>query len=185
MVSIAILSADQRLSFQIHQWMKEVADSVAWDVHADPAAYVAKIESELGSELLAASKDGGDVVLDAEDIGSGKSKQLTDAYIRLVIVDLELLHSQKIEPVAWTRNLKKTMIDRERSSTLNPTQFLFLAFEGGGFKMDQLIDPVIDDVILKPLDRSVFLQKIEIMTADDPSKVKPSYLFRQKNESHD
>lgn len=180
MVSVAILSADERLSSQIQQWMREIEDQIAWTVHTSASAYVQRIETESASAVVAASKAGAGAVLDAEDIGARKSHELVDAFIRLVIVDLELLTSNGIEPIAWTRSLKKLMIERERTNAVSPTQFLFLAFEGGGFKIEQLLDPVIDDVMVKPLDRSVFLQKIEIMTTDDLTKLKPSYLFRQK-----
>lgn len=179
MVSVAILSADQRLAFQIHQWMKEVADTVTWHVHADPAAFATKMETEVAEELIASSK--GEALPDAEEMGSGKTKELADAYIRMVVVDLELLNSRGLEPVEWTTKLKITMAERSRSNPAFPTQFLFMAFEGGGFKIERLLQPVIDDVIIKPLDRSVFLQKIELATSDDPS-IKPTYLFRQKTQ---
>ncbi len=179
MVTVAILTADQRLGFQIHQWMKEMSDSARWDVHTDAAAFVLKIETEIAAENIAGTAGDPDAVTDAEDIGTAKSEQLSDAFIRLVIVDLELLSAKSIDPVDWTRKLKKLMSDRQRSDPAFPVKFLFLAFEGGGFKADHLRDPVIDDLILKPLDRSVFLQKIELMISDEVN-MKPTFLFRQK-----
>ena len=179
MVTVAILTADQRLGFQIHQWMKEMSDSVRWQLHLDPAEFASKIETEIAADLIASSKSDANVVIDAEDIGSGKSKELTDAFVRLVLVDLELLVSRSIEPIEWTRKLKQLMLDRQRSDPLHPTKFMFMAFEGGNFKVDSLRNAVVDDLVLKPLDRSVFLQKVEILTSDDLN-LKPSYLFRQK-----
>ncbi len=179
MVTVAVLSADQRLSFQIHTWLKDLADNVRWETHTDLAEFAIKIETEVAAELIELSKNAGDIVLDAEDIGSGKSKVITDVFYRLLIIDLDLFQTSAKDSIEWASKLKKTMAEKERSDPLQPVKVLFLAFEGGSFKVDAFRDPMVDDLILKPLDRSVFLQKVEIMTSDDPG-VKPTFLFRQK-----
>jgi hypothetical protein len=71
MVAVAVLSADQRLSFQIHTWLKDLGDILRWEVHSDIAEFAQKIETENASELVAQSRSGDDTILDAEDIGSG------------------------------------------------------------------------------------------------------------------
>lgn len=178
MVTVAVLSADQRLSFQIHTWLKELADTIRWETHPDLAAFAKKIETEIAAELIEQSKSSDDAILDAEDIGAGKSKEIKDAFYRLLVVDLDLLHANNVSPIEWTRKLKKLMGEKERSDPMFPVRVLFLAFEGGGFKADSLRDIEIDDLALKPLDRSVFLQKIEFLTSDKPN-IKPTFLFRQ------
>lgn len=180
MVTLAVLSADQRLSFQIHTWLKDLADSVRWETHTDLAEFAKKIETEVAADIVAQTKSAtDDSKLNTEDIGAGKSASATDAYYRLLIVDLDLLQTSGLKPIEWTKMIKALMEERQRSDIMFPVRVLFLAFEGGGFKVDEFRDPAIDDLTVKPLDRSVFLQKIEIMVADNPN-VKPTFLYSQK-----
>ena len=181
MVTVAVLSADQRLSFQIHTWLKDLADNVRWETHSDVAEFANKIETEVAADLIESSKAADDLVLDAEDIGSGKSKAINDAFYRLLIVDLDLFATSAKDAIEWTHKVKKIMSDKLRSDPLQPVKVLFLAFDGGTFKVDDFRDQIVDDLILKPLDRSVFLQKVEILTSDDPG-LRPTFLFRQKTD---
>ena len=180
MVTVAVLSNDQRLNFQIHTWMKDLGELVRLETHQDFAAFVKKIETEDVAELMAAAeKKKDEAILDAEDIGAGKSK-LFEPYYRLLIVDLDLLQNAEVKPVEWAKSFKQLLIDKGRSDLLYPTAIMFMAFDGGDFRIEDFRDPVVDDLIFKPLDRSVFLQKVEILTADSPAKLKPTFLFRQK-----
>jgi hypothetical protein len=179
MVSVAVLTADQRLGFQIHTWFKDLSETIRWEIHPDLAAFAQKIETEDAAEVVAQSKVADDSVVDAEDIGSGKSSAITDAYYRLLVVDLDLLNKPGQQAAEWARELKQLMLSKSRSDRANPVRMLFLAFEGGTFKVDNYRDSAIDDVVIKPLDRSVFLQKVEILTADDPA-VSPTFLYRQQ-----
>ena len=181
MVTVAVLTADQRLGFQIHTWLKDLADTIRLETHSDLAAFAQKIETENATEVVAGSKSGDEAPLDAEDIGSGKSQAITDAFYRLLVVDLDLLNLSGKEAAEWAGNLKQLMLRRDRSDPNFPTRVLFLAFEGGGFKIDNFRFDEIDDLIIKPLDQAVFLQKIELMTSDDPT-IKPTYLFRQQTK---
>jgi hypothetical protein len=179
MVTVAVLTADQRLGFQIHTWLKALSETIRWETHSDIAAFALKIETENAADIVAGANVGDDTILDAEDIGSGKSSAVTDAFYRLLIVDLDLLNLPGPQAAEWARDLKKRMLAKDRSDPVHPVRVLFLAFEGGSFKVDQFRDLAIDDLILKPLDQSVFLQKVEILAADDPS-VSPTFLFRQE-----
>ncbi len=179
MVTVAVLTADQRLSFQIHTWLKALSETIRWEVHSDIAAFAQKIETENAADLVEKSKVTDDTPLDAEDIGSGKSSSITDAFYRLLIVDLDLLNLPGPQAAAWARDLKKLMLSKNRSDVTYPVRVLFLAFEGGKFHVDDYRDAAIDDLVIKPLDQSVFLQKIEILTADD-SAIRPTFLFRQE-----
>jgi hypothetical protein len=157
MVSVAVLTADQRLGFQIHTWFKDLSETIRWEIHPDLAAFAQKIETEDAAEVVAQSKVADDSVVDAEDIGSGKSSAITDAYYRLLVVDLDLLNKPGQQAAEWARELKQLMLSKSRSDRANPVRMLFLAFEGGTFKVDNYRDSAIDDVVIKPLDRSVFL----------------------------
>lgn len=180
MVTAAILTADQRLAFQIQSWMKDLNDTVKLETHLEFDAFVKKIETEVVADLVAAAeKKKDDSILDAEDIGAGKSNVFDPCY-RLLIVDLDLLQARNLNPIEWARAFKKLMLEQGRSDSLFPTSILFMAFDGGDFRVEDFRDPVIDDLIFKPLDRSVFLQKVELLIVDNVARLKPRFLFRQK-----
>ena len=182
MVTAAVLTADQRLAYQIQTWMKDLGDTVKLETHLEFDAFVKKIETENVADLMAAAEKKKDnAIIDAEDIGSGKSK-VFEPYYRLLIVDLDLLQARDLDPVEWSKTFKKLLADQGRSDSLFPTSILFMAFDGGDFRVDDLRSPVIDDLIFKPLDRSVFLQKVELLVADNVARLKPTFLFRQKVE---
>lgn len=178
MVTAAVLTADQRLTFQIHSWMKELGDTVQLEVFSDLKAFTTKIETEVIDDSKLKSNDD-DAPLDAEDIGSGKSgKPEQSRYYGLLIVDVDMLLSNNERPLTWSTVIKDLLKDRGRSDPMMPTKILLMSFESGSIKPESFRHEAIDDLILKPLDRSLFLQKVELLAAEKPG-VKPSFLFRQ------
>ncbi|MEK7357719.1 MAG: hypothetical protein AAB250_14805 [Bdellovibrionota bacterium] len=178
MVAAAVLTADQRLQFQIHSWMKELGDAVQLENFSDLKAFATKIETEVIDESAQKSKDD-DAPLDAEDIGSGKSSTPAQSrYYGLLIVDVDMLLAASERPLTWSTTIKTLLVDRGRSDPLVPTKILLMSFESGSIKPESFRHEAIDDLILKPLDRSLFLQKVEILAAEKPG-IKPSFLFRQ------
>ncbi|MES2854430.1 MAG: hypothetical protein V4692_01145, partial [Bdellovibrionota bacterium] len=121
-------------------------------------------------------------VLDAEDIGSGKSSsKKKDSFYRLLIVDLDLVLASNQTPLSWAKFIKELLKEKNCSDPLFPVKIIFMAFEGGTVRPEGLRHESVDDLIVKPLDKSVFLQKIELLTADKPN-ISPTFLFRQKAE---
>jgi hypothetical protein len=114
----------------------------------------------------------------------------------LYIIDLDLfLKTAKngITPLQWAVSIKQKIEgdtptatgassgaskDGEAVEAL-PIRILFLSFESGPFKAENLRHDVIDDLVVKPLDRAMFLQKLELLIAEKPG-TKPTFLFRQK-----
>lgn len=178
MVTAAVLTADQRLGFQIHSWMKELSDQVQLENFSDLKTFSTKIETEIIDGDKLKSKDD-DAPLDAEDIGSGKtSKPEQSRYYGILIVDVDLLLQSNERPLTWSTMIKDLLKDRGRSDPDQPTKILLMSFESGSIKPESFRHEAIDDLVLKPLDRSLFLQKVEILAAEKPG-VKPSFLFRQ------
>ncbi|RME17622.1 MAG: hypothetical protein D6797_02155 [Bdellovibrio sp.] len=59
-----------------------------------------------------------------------------------------------------------------------PTQFIITKYENDGVKKGALIHPYVADLILLPLDRLIFLQKLEIIL-ELPKMISPSFLYVQ------
>ncbi|MCB0363083.1 MAG: hypothetical protein KDD35_10190, partial [Bdellovibrionales bacterium] len=62
-----------------------------------------------------------------------------------------------------------------------PTRFVAVKYEDDGLETTKLLHPHLNDLIFLPLDRLVFLQKMEILLGL-PGKIKPSYLFMQEHK---
>ena len=61
------------------------------------------------------------------------------------------------------------------------TSFVILKFDDDGIGKLDLLDSTFDDLIYLPLDRSIFLQKMQILMAL-PKKASPSFLFHIEKE---
>ncbi len=158
--------------------MKELSDAVQLENFSDLKVFTTKIETEvIDDEKLKSKED--DAPLDAEDIGSGKSsKPEQSRFYGLLIVDVDLLLAANERPLTWSTVIKDLLRDRGRSDPALPTKVLLMSFESGSIRPESFRHEAIDDLILKPLDRSLFLQKVELLAAEKPG-VKPTFLFRQ------
>src|SRR5262249_8081706 len=58
-------------------------------------------------------------------------------------------------------------------------RLVMLKYEDDGIGKLDVIHPLLDDLIYLPLDRLIFLQKLEILL-HLPKRVKPTYLFNQE-----
>jgi hypothetical protein len=98
--------------------------------------------------------------------------------LRVVIVDIEIVKSR---PLQWMTDMQKSLVTNGHATADIPPRFLVMMFEGGAYTAQNLTHPVVTDLVVKPLDRSLFLQKLEILLAETP-KIKPAFLFRQKTD---
>ena len=153
---------------QAHGWMKQLADSVSFKTYASIDDFKAKTEEQgtIASAFAAseAAEKGG-----TEEIDNSKG-------IRLLIVDVDMVPNRPLQTIA---ELKKYITERNIDAPGAPLKVLVMAYEAGIHKPEALMHEVVDDLILKPVDKSLFQQKIEILTADTPN-VSPTFLFSQK-----
>ncbi len=60
-----------------------------------------------------------------------------------------------------------------------PPRLLMLKYEDDGVNKLDILHPLLDDLIYLPIDRLVFLQKMQIFMSL-PKKVTPQFLFNQE-----
>ncbi len=99
-------------------------------------------------------------------------------------IDMILLrmNSAKEKPREWIAKAKaeirkRSMITEDRGDV----RVVLIKFEDDGVSKLELLDPIIDDLIFLPLDRSLFLQKVDIILAL-PKSASPRFLFNQAIE---
>ena len=111
--------------------------------------------------------------------------------LHLVIVDQELLGKEN--PVEFIFKLKTRLLASEYHKAEIITRFFLLSFDANAGAIDTLASVHIDDVILKPLDNQLFLQKLSMALSEKRSsagefiykqdaltKTELSYAFSQK-----
>ena len=96
--------------------------------------------------------------------------------IRLLIIDIDLIPQK---PLQWISDLQKMTKDLAPLLVDTPPLVLMMAYDGGTYRLDSFQNDAIDDLLLKPIDKALFLQKLEFLTAET-GKLSPSFLFRAK-----
>jgi len=99
--------------------------------------------------------------------------------IDLVLVRMDSL---KEKPKDWAHKVKSEVRQRNLvTPERGDVRIVLLKFEEDGISKLDLLDPQIDDLIYLPLDRSLFLQKIDIILSL-PTMATPRFLFNQAIE---
>ena len=161
MFTVALLSSDSRLTIEIQSWIRQMADKV-------------RLECFRSVDELRDALDGKTPPPLGKD---GKPDENYKRDLRTVLVDIDMISSR---PIAWLQEVRK-MVDERKPPDAVKAKMLVMAYEAGLHRADQLQSDPVDDLILKPLDRTLLLQKIEFMVADE-TRVNPSFLFRQKTQ---
>lgn len=165
MVTAALISSDQRLVQQIQSWARDLASNVRLEAFTELDSFVARFK-----DLKALPSD------PAEAAKMISTLQL-EPY-RVVIVDLEYLAHLELRPAEWAAEIKSRLYDVGLSDREHPIKVFAMSFGTGLLAPERLRFPVLDDLILKPLDKTVFQQKLEILCSDKPDSTH-TFLFRQ------
>jgi hypothetical protein len=86
------------------------------------------------------------------------------------------------KPSPWIDKIKLNLKRYRKWPETNQLRMLMLKYEEDGINKVDLLHPSLDDIIFIPLDRLVFLQKMQIFLGL-PKIVKPSFLFNQEVKS--
>lgn len=164
-----LFSTDPRLITQIRTWAKQMEKTIRLDVFSS---------FDVFKEYRAGDIEGQRSEYFEKDIIDGPEGML----IRLLIVDVEMVHD---DPLAGIEALQESVKELGLVSSLARPRVLLMAHEAGQapghLRPENFQNDAIDDLVCKPLDRQLFLQKLELMASDDP-KVKPTFLFTAKTD---
>ncbi len=177
MKQVVLLSKDTKILREMGRWLKELSDDTMVEAIGDISEFQRRfcgliVDQSAGeAELRAVS--GSDVVSNLSTITNQKS-----FIVNLLVVDLESLAE---DPIRWIVETKAHLMRNGYSTIKEPTNVLFIGFSDAANDVDKYRHEAIDDLILKPVDKDLFLQKSEIYLADDGA-VRASFLFQQKTE---
>ena len=190
MKRIALLSKDGKVTAQAELWLRDLPEEVGLEkfdsydafVSVYPKAPSAPADAPASPASAVDSEEPIAPLAAVEDAPDGANAHRDP--VHLLIADLEILGA---DPLARLREARQILLDSVGIDSKSPLAVLAMAYESAGAASGPAVrDPVrafrnecVDDLILKPLDRSLFLQKVEILTAGNPA-APPSFLFRQK-----
>ncbi|USN48450.1 MAG: hypothetical protein H6626_05005 [Pseudobdellovibrionaceae bacterium] len=132
-----------------------------------PSRSTDDISSEDATEPVDAKVD------EVEDEDDGALKKLSN-------IDLIIFRNDGIRDTpAWAMELEKNLKTYNLWPEEGFTKLVATKYEDDGTVKGKLVSPLINDLICLPIDRLIFLQKMEIVLAL-PKQISPSFLFTQK-----
>jgi hypothetical protein len=97
--------------------------------------------------------------------------------ISILLFQIDTIGEEKVP--AWAQKMLKRTKEKGYWPEETRTRLILLKYEDDGISKLDVMCPEVDDLIYVPLDRLVFLQKLEVMMAL-PKKTKGSFLFNQE-----
>ncbi len=186
MKKIVLLSGDAKSVREIQTWLQELPEETLVETIGDPdefrEKYCTEGEPEEGASApssegpgAAGLAAGSGKVIDLDALGEKSQRHFA---ISLLILDLESLSRAPLEWIAETRELLTRF---EFSKEESPTRVILIGYGESDFDADKFRHESVDDLLLKPLDKSLFLQKAELHLIEGRS-VRASFLFKQRTE---
>lgn len=166
-----LLTSDSKFAAQLETWLRQVApEKMRTETYLSLDAYT----DMLGREADVVAKAAGDAAPQTTTQLAKPQKK-----IGLFIVDADLMGPR---PLSWLQNLQD--VTREKAPFLigeEAPKVLVMAYEGGSPRIQIFQCDLVDDLILKPVDKTLFQQKVEILISDS-RRITPSFLFRARTE---
>lgn len=175
MKNIIILSNDSRCVTQITRWSKELKDEStieSFSTLEDLDLFFNPVDQEN------TTKD----QIENLQISDEKKQSLFNQIlfkqegISLVIVDQDWIG--KDNPISFIQALQEKFSKPIFQKTELPTRYFLLSHETTTAGIESLISPLIDDLILKPLDHQLFLQKLAMALSEKRSSA-GEFLYNQ------
>lgn len=181
MVKLAHVTADHKLAYQVAGFVRELPEEVQVLRFKSMEEFFESMTSDFGESGFGETGNGAgstaqEKLVDVSDIGSGRVSREKSPHLAAVIVDREFIAS---DAVRWATDLRAQIARSQAGQSGPDVKLVALAFEEAENIADHYRRAGIDDLILKPLDRAFFLQKMELLLSRKPS-ITPSFLFRQK-----
>lgn len=154
--TVLLVSHDKKTVSQLSRWLKELPDEVAVETATNL--------DEVKDKFLNRSETASDVA------------PITTV-VRLLIFDVAMFGST--DPIDYISETRAAFQNSAFCSTETPVKVMILSFDNAALPLKTFIHEDIDDLLMKPLDHQLFLQKAGMMLADK-SATAGNFLFKQK-----
>lgn len=175
-----LISSDIRVAQQMRGWFRLFENQPYLEVYSNIKSFEQKYEQPLKQRDLLID-DGPSDVSEDNDPASASQKLEVEAGItpiKLFIVDLDSIQTKPLDWLVTTREKLQSLghiIDQ------TPFKTLLLGYDDPHLRPERFRHEVVDDMVIKPLDQQLFLQKVELLLADKPD-IAPTFIFRARAE---
>ena len=177
MLTAICISADRKFAGQLQMWIHQgMGDKLRIEAYPSVDAYKTMLETA-GDDAPPQAPPPGQKAGAPPEAPSGKDDP--GKKVRVFILDVELLGPKPVQSVVELQRITK-----EKAPVwvdIGVPRVLMMAFENGTRRVDGFQHDAIDDLILKPVDKTLFQQKMEFLIAESP-KITPTFLFRAKTQ---
>ena len=150
--TVLLVSHDKKTVGQVSRWLKELPEEVLVEA--------ASSLDELQQNFLIRTSD----------------PEKKD-FLRLLIFDVAMFGSS--DPMPYISQTREAFQANGWVSSEAPLKIMILSFDNAAIPLRTFIHKDIDDLLMKPLDHQLFMQKSGMLLADK-SKSAGSFLFKQK-----
>lgn len=150
--TVLLVSHDKKTVGQVSRWLKDLPEEVLVEA--------ASSLDELKQNFLTRTSD----------------PEKKD-FLRLLIFDVAMFGSN--DPMPYISQTREAFQASGWVSPEGPLKVMILSFDNAAIPLKTFIHKDVDDLVMKPLDHQLFLQKSGMMLADK-SKSAGNFLFKQK-----
>ncbi len=169
MANILVIEEDPRIQTQIRQFLSSMTDNHIVRFFKDSKAlherFFPRMENAEENSLLEAPENA-DASAPLEVLGT---------------VNMVIFNASNVDSPfkAWVERMREEIQEKGLLPENNTTRFIAMKYEDDGVDNSEFFHSNIDDLICLPLDRLLFLQKVEFILAL-PRKISPTFLFNQE-----
>lgn len=178
MQKCVLISSDIRVAQQLRGWFKLFATPPYLETYTSVQAFEEKYEQPLLQKDLMIDEAPQPEALDNATIAQNLEVEASITCIRLLIVDLD---TATTKPLDWIVATKDRLRNLGHITDHVGFRTLLLGYDDPHVRPDRFRHEAIDDMVIKPLDQQLFLQKVELLLADKPD-VTPTFIFRARAE---
>ncbi len=189
---LLLLSSDKHLQTEIPQWLSEFPGKIALERFSDlqtfkkayldarageePSENMPEKNADQTSESTTTTPSVETDTLDAKHVD-----KTTEGSSSIVVLVLDQELASHLELFKWLTEVRNVFSSTGKTTSDQPLRVMLMANDDSHSDPASLRHESITDLMYKPLDRTLFLQKIELLMAEkeDPAT---SFLFKQKTK---
>ncbi|CAN5457058.1 hypothetical protein BH10BDE1_BH10BDE1_07690 [soil metagenome] len=180
MQKCVLISSDTRAAQQLRGWFRLFANHPYLEIFPNVKAFDEKYSRPIKhKDLLIGDADGG--LVNEDDSTTNAQKIEVEAEItpiRLFILDLD---SVRTKPLDWLVETRERLKALGHIIEETPFKTLLLGYDDPHLRPERFRHEAVDDMVIKPLDQQLFLQKVELLLADK-ADISPTFIFRARAE---
>ena len=192
---ILLVSPDSKVVLQMRQWIRELAEETVVEQFPTIAEFAKAYPSitEEPAPVGAATVTAPDPVSapsseePVEELSGEAPKVVAQSDpIRLIVIDVDALpckHPHDKQALEWLRTTREELTKRNGAALPESVvRVMIVTFQHAPIVNDVFIDEIIDDLLVKPLDHELVLQKLA-MALSDKKSTSGTFLFKQKTHA--